>query len=101
MRVRFFPTSTNLRACERGSCSATLVGQVSGNSTVYDGACGVRWGGFEGEGGFADFFAVEGEDRESGELGVDRARGGVRNGESGDGLFRGRARVFEGVREKE
>lgn len=66
-----------------------------------DGACGLRWGGFEGECGFADFFAVKGENRESGELGVDRARGGVGNGESGNGFFRERARVCEGVREKE
>lgn len=66
-----------------------------------DGACGIRWGGFEGEGCFTDFFAVEGENRESGELGVDRARGGVRNGESGNGFFRERARVCEVMREKE
>lgn len=39
-----------------------------------DGACGLRWGGFEGEGGLTDFFAVEREDGERGELGVDRVR---------------------------
>lgn len=66
-----------------------------------DGACGLRWSGFNGKCGFAYFFAVEGEDRESGELGVDRARGGVGNGERGNGFFRERARVCEGVREKE
>lgn len=41
-----------------------------------DGAGGVGVGGLEVEGGFSDLGAVEGEDREGGELGADSGGGG-------------------------
>ncbi|KAI3801606.1 hypothetical protein L1987_29715 [Smallanthus sonchifolius] len=59
---------------EIGSKSHSV--RVSGDAAVDDGAAGVGAGGLEVEGGFADLVAVEGEDREGGELGADSGGGG-------------------------
>ena len=63
-----FPSAADLRTGEGGGGAAAFVVEVGGDAAVDDGACGVRAGGLEAEGGFSDLVAVEGEDGEGGEL---------------------------------
>ncbi|KAF7845037.1 50S ribosomal protein L4, chloroplastic [Senna tora] len=69
LRVGFPPSATDLGACERGRGSSALVLEVGDDGAVHDGACGFWWSCLEVEVSLADLLAVEGENREGGELG--------------------------------
>lgn len=71
LRVRLLSASPDLGAGEGRGCAAALVLEVRDDSSVDDGARGLRRRRLEVEVGLADFFAGEGEDWQSGELGGD------------------------------
>ena len=75
LREGFLPAAAYLGACEGGGGAAAFVVEVGGDTAVDDGACCVWTGGFEVDGGFADFGAVEGEDRKCGEFRADYGGG--------------------------
>lgn len=69
LRVGFPASAANLAAREGGGGASALVLEVGNDGAVDDGACGVRRSGFEVELSLADLLAIEGENREGGELG--------------------------------